>query len=242
MSAVKKFSIAFSAALVTAGSALAEAVSDALPEHGVEEMVDPTTGEATAIVPEPSVDAATSTASATAEAAGHHGGSGLPQFNVETWPSQIFWLAVAFAVLYVIFSKSMLPAISATLANRKNHIDSRIAEAETITYQAKNIEDQVALAMKSAARKAADEMHTAENQAKERLSKALTDFRSRYEQEISSAEARIQDSKAEAMEDMQRVVADLAAQMARKVAGLSTDASQVESVLKSLNEKKRKAA
>ena len=34
---------------------------------------------------------------------------GLPQLKVETWPSQLFWLAVIFAVGYVFMSRVVTP-------------------------------------------------------------------------------------------------------------------------------------
>jgi len=216
--------IAFSAVLLTAGVALAEEVMEDAP------VATEQTQEAAHEVAEELVHEAT------------HGGGGLPQFNVETWPSQIFWLTIAFAILYVVFSKAFLPSISSTLANRKSHIDTHISDAELLTYQAKDVEAQVALAMKNAAHKASDEMHAAENEAKARLAVSLADFRKRYETEIDSAEERIDLAKAEAMKDMQRVVAELAAQMAGKVAGLETDVSHAESVVQSLSGKNRKAA
>lgn len=216
MSVTRNFMLSFSAVLVTAGSACAEAVA---------EYAEPVAEPIEAVAHEAA-----------------HGKSGLPQFDVTTWPSQIFWLAIAFAVLYLVFAKSLLPSISSTLTNRKNHIGTHLSDAELLTYQAKDIEDQVTLAMKNAAHKASDALHAAENEAKARLAASLSDFRVRYEREIDTAETRIEVAKVEAMQDMQRVVAELASQMANKVAGLKTDVSHAETVVQSLSGKSRKAA
>ena len=48
------------------------------------------------------------------EAAEEH--QGLPQLNVHTYPSQIFWLAMMFVVLYVSFSRAILPMIGGVVA------------------------------------------------------------------------------------------------------------------------------
>lgn len=52
----------------------------------------------------------------------HHASAGLPQMDTAWFPSQIFWLAITFGFLYVVFSKKVLPGISSTLESRRNQI------------------------------------------------------------------------------------------------------------------------
>src|SRR5690606_28063422 len=55
-------------------------------------------------------------------AEGHPTGGGLPQLDVSTFPSQLFWLFVSFGIMYMIFSRRTLPEISGVLENRQSHI------------------------------------------------------------------------------------------------------------------------
>jgi len=69
-------------------------------------------------------------ASAAGDAAKQESG-GLPQLNVETFPSQIFWLIVALAVLYLLMSRIALPRIASVLEERADAIqDDHDAAAE----------------------------------------------------------------------------------------------------------------
>ena len=62
----------------------------------------------------------------------HHGGStsGLPQLDLSSFPSQIFWLGIGFTILYVAFSSKILPAMAANLENRDQTIKNDLATAE----------------------------------------------------------------------------------------------------------------
>lgn len=81
---------------------------------------------------------ATETAAATAEHAAEaaHGAAGLPQLDFSTWPSQIFWLAVALVVLYHLMSRIALPRIAETLEERADTIADDLDRADEFRRQA----------------------------------------------------------------------------------------------------------
>jgi len=55
---------------------------------------------------------------------------GMPQLNPEFWFSQIFWLIIAFGLLFIVLSKLILPKISENLEARKSQILENIEAAE----------------------------------------------------------------------------------------------------------------
>ena len=46
---------------------------------------------------------------------------GLPQLDIDTWPSQLFWLVVLFGVGYLVMAKMVTPRIGAVLEERPRH-------------------------------------------------------------------------------------------------------------------------
>ena len=48
----------------------------------------------------------------------------MPQFDITTFSSQIFWFALCFITLYLAVSKIILPRITAIIAARKNIVDA----------------------------------------------------------------------------------------------------------------------
>lgn len=65
-------------------------------------------------------------AAETAEAAEK---AGLPQLNATSWPSQLFWLALTFGVLYFLMSTYFLPRIGAALEERRDRIADDLDKA-----------------------------------------------------------------------------------------------------------------
>ena len=60
----------------------------------------------------------------------------MPQFDTSTFVSQIFWLVVSFAVVFVFVWRIVLPRIAATLENRQRKIGDDLARAGELADQA----------------------------------------------------------------------------------------------------------
>jgi F-type H+-transporting ATPase subunit b len=177
-----------------------------------------------------------------ADAAAHGGGSeaGLPQFDPSSFPSQIFWLAVAFGILYIFFSKKSLPDISSVLENRRQHIQSDLDTAEQLRKQAEDVHRAYEEALDKARVASTDFYVEAEKKIKEKTLKEMDAFYQRAGDHIAATEKRIDAAKAGAMEDMSSIAAAIAAEVAEKVVGISTDLKDAKSVVQSIH--KRKAA
>ena len=60
---------------------------------------------------------------------------GMPQFNAETFPSQLFWLIITFVSLYICMNFLILPRIRNNIRLRKNKISNDIERAELLKEQ-----------------------------------------------------------------------------------------------------------
>lgn len=169
------------------------------------------------------------------EEAGH--GGGLPQFDPTSWPSQLFWLAVFFTLLYFVFGKSVIPSLGKTIETRTSYIADHIKKAEALSAEAEILKNEVNAAYKAAGQTASVQIAEAENVAKDKLATALSDFRTRFEQQVATTEQNIATAKQAAMADMEQIVVGLAAQAAEKIAGIPASESGAEGVVKSLAKK-----
>lgn len=172
----------------------------------------------------------------------HHGGGGLPQFNPESWPSQIFWLTVFFVILYTVFSKSVLPEIGQTIESRKEFIQSEIKEAEFLSTEAQALKHAIESEMKNAGHIAHSLVHAVEAHNKKHMDDSLAAFRARFEEEMIQTETRIQTAQGAVLADMQSIAAELAAAAAQKIAGIPAESSGAESVVRNLSQKIKNAA
>ena len=54
----------------------------------------------------------------------------MPQLEITTYPSQIFWLVVSFLILYLIMSRIIIPRISSVIKSRESEIKNNIHISE----------------------------------------------------------------------------------------------------------------
>ena len=67
---------------------------------------------------------------ATTEAPGGHQPAGFPPFKTETFPSQLFWLVLTFAFLFVVLWRLATPRIAGTISSRRDQINNDLAAAQ----------------------------------------------------------------------------------------------------------------
>lgn len=182
---------------------------------------------------------------ALAEAAGgHHGeassGGGMPQMDVSTYASQLFWLAVTFLVLFVIFSKKTLPDISGVLEKRETLIRNDVEGAETMRREAEAAKEAYEQLMGDSRAQSSRLMADAAEAAKKHAEQELENFRARAAKDIAALESALAQVKADAMDDMHNIVAEVASEAASRIVGIKPDLKQAQTVVQSI--KNREAA
>ena len=65
---------------------------------------------------------------------GEHDG-GFPPFNSQTFGSQLFWLVIAFVLLYALMAKWALPKVAGVIEGRLKRIEGDLAEAARLKQQ-----------------------------------------------------------------------------------------------------------
>lgn len=128
---------------------------------------------------------------------------GLPQLDFDTWPSQIFWLVIAFGALYFILTRLALPKIAETLQARQDQIAGDLDLAAEYEQKAKDAE---------AAYHAA--LNAARSEARTIADKAQAEIRSQLDAAIAEADARIAARADESAARIDAIKADARAQAA----------------------------
>lgn len=170
-----------------------------------------------------------------AETAAHGSeAAAFPPF--ETWhmPSQLFWLAILFTLLYLSLSRYILPKLSDTIEKRANRVASDLDEAARLNNQA--IEAQKTLeARLSQARSRARE--TAEK-ARARSEAELAAETARVDEELArrleAADARISALRADAMRNVEEIAIAAASAMVDRLGSKATKAELKKAVSSAL--------
>ena len=66
----------------------------------------------------------------------------MPQFDVSSFSSQVFWLIMVFTILYFLVSKVIAPKAEFILTQRHSFVDDNISEAKALSDKARSMQEQ----------------------------------------------------------------------------------------------------
>jgi F-type H+-transporting ATPase subunit b len=175
------------------------------------------------------------TTSAHTEAPGTPHKADFPPFNAVTFPSQLLWLTIAFAILYVASAKLMLPRVASILEARRDRIAGDLADAQRL----KTDSDAALAAYEQSLADARNRAQTLAAQRREKENAEAEATRRSLEQslhdKLAEAEAAIAKTKTAAMVNVRAIAGDAAASIVERLTGTapSRDAANqaVEAVL-----------
>jgi F-type H+-transporting ATPase subunit b len=156
---------------------------------------------------------------------------GMPQFNPEFYPSQIFWLAISFGLLYLILSRVALPRIGEVIEERRDRIQRDLDSAERLKAETEKALADYEKALSDArgnANAMAREMRT-------KLSAEVDNERGRVDNQIAAkigeAEKRIAATKEKALVSVNEIATETAGEVVRKLIGEPVGADEVKKAL-----------
>lgn len=163
--------------------------------------------------------------------------SGFPQLNTASYPSQLFWLGVAFAVLYILMSRLALPRVAEVLEARRARKDGNLEEASRMNGEADTIKTAYEKSLAKAQKSAADAMTSAGQAISEKTSEAQARFAAESRKRLLTAEQTIAKAKTDALHSLADISAEIAADMAHKIADIQVNKADAKKAVLSVMEK-----
>ena len=153
-------------------------------------------------------------------------GAGLPQLDISTWPSQLFWLVVLFTAGYILMAKVVTPRIGTVLEERRAKLDDDLGKARTASEDAARIRaeyeadlDAARIAAAETAKQAAAEAAKQAEASDQRIAKKLSE-------KVARAEAKLAAARSDAMANLNNVAAEAALAAVAQLADIKTTAAQ----------------
>ena len=168
----------------------------------------------------------------------HKETQGLPQLNPKWYVSQIFWLAVTFAFMYIPFKFKILPDLSHVIERRREQIQGDLIAAKELRIEAENVHETYNIILKDARDQASALFIRAEDKIKELEQQTFNDFYKRAAKKIEEAEKEVDDAKNNAMVTVNDIAAEIASVAAQKLVGVKTNKENAITVIETLNKKK----
>lgn len=159
---------------------------------------------------------------------------GLPQLNVSSYPSQVFWLAVAFTVLYVLMSKVALPRVAAVLETRRTQKDGDLDQASRMNDEAETIKTAYEKSLAKAQQSAAEVRVKSEKAIAEKIAATEARFVESSRNRLVEAEGNIAKAKADALRSLADISAEVAAEMVHKIADIQVNKADAKAAVMSV--------
>lgn len=150
----------------------------------------------------------------------------------------LFWMIVAFGVVFFVLAKFGFPIITQMVDERKKYIDESLEAAREANEKLAKIQEESAAMLKQAQEKQSQILAEAMEMRKQIVEKAETEATAAGQKIITEARQQIQAEKEDAIRDIRRHVGELSVQVAEKVLRqtLSTDKEQMAMIDRMLDE------
>ncbi len=144
----------------------------------------------------------------------------FPPFDKQTFPSQLLWLTLAFATLYLLMSRMALPRIESILAQRRQRIDGDISEAQRL----KGESDQAVAAYEAGLADARGRAQAFINEARQAQVAEAEAHRKKLDATLNArvgeAEQGITHAKSAAMTNVRGIATEAAAAIVERLTGM----------------------
>lgn len=150
----------------------------------------------------------------------------------------LFWMMLAFLVVFAILAKFGFPAITNMVEERKAYIDDSLRKAHEANEKLANIQKEGEALLQEARERQAELLKEAKQTHDAIVSKAESDARVEANKLLADAKAQIEAEKSAAIREIRSQVAELSVQVAEKVLreNLGDDKSQMALIDRILGE------
>jgi F-type H+-transporting ATPase subunit b len=143
----------------------------------------------------------------------------FPPFQSETFASQLFWLAITFAALYLLASRLVLPRVGGIIDARANRIEGDLAEAQRFKAEADTANAAYEKALADARARAQALANATREQQVAEAERKRKELEHQLDAKLAGAEKTIAATKASAMGNVRTIAGDAAAAIVKRLIG-----------------------
>jgi F-type H+-transporting ATPase subunit b len=168
----------------------------------------------------------------TEQPAPHEATGGFPPFDTTTFPSQLFWLVVTFAALFVVMWRVAGPRINGVITTRRDKINGDIAEAQKHRGDAEAASAAYQTALAAARARANAHAEETRTRISGEIDKAKAEADARAHEATAKAEASIQAMRADAKTSVINAARDAAIEIVAHLTGETVSADDAAAAVK----------
>ncbi len=156
---------------------------------------------------------------------------GMPQLDPSSYPSQIFWLAVFFALFYGFMLTVAMPRLHRILEARQARISDDLNHATTASGDAAQLKAELDLSLALARDQARTVVAAANDDIRTQATARDASLSAELATRIETAEASIQAARAQAMSSIEDIASGILLEALPKVASVSPNGEEARSAV-----------
>ncbi len=141
----------------------------------------------------------------------------MPQLEITTYPSQIFWLVISFLLLYLIMSRIIIPRISSVIKSRETEIKNNIHISEQMYKDTEIINDEYEETKKNIENEARQIINHLKETTNKKITKSTELLKKRLEQKLEKNEQEIINKKKKALKEINKISLNLSEEILKKL-------------------------
>ena len=157
---------------------------------------------------------------------------GLPQLDLTTWPTQIFWLVVSFGLAYILMWKVVTPAIGGVLEERHTRVNDDMQRAKRAAEEAEQMRVDFEARLNDARAEASARTRESLAQAQAEADKKNDATSKRLASKVAKAEEEIVQAREAALKEIDSVATEGAIDAAKSLAGITVAKADANKAVK----------
>lgn len=160
-----------------------------------------------------------------------HGAAVFGPFDTTTFPSQILWLVITFAVFYMLMQKVIVPRVGGILENRHDRIAQDLDEAARLKAEADAAIETYERELTAAKAKGGQIAAQARDAAKAKADAERAAIETELSAKIAAAETRIAEIKTKAFAEVDTIAIDTVGSIVEQLIGTKATAADIKAAV-----------
>lgn len=162
---------------------------------------------------------------------------GLPQLDLNTYPSLMFWTIISLIIGYISMKYLVTPNIKSILNLRETNIQNDLVKAKTSNQEAEKIKQSIIKNQEDIKVKSQKIISESIFESKQSIEKKEKEISARLELKVSEAEKKIFDTQNIIISEVVNTAEDITADVVRKLTNIKYDKSNVKNAIKTAAKK-----
>lgn len=157
---------------------------------------------------------------------------GLPQLDLTTYPSLIFWSIISLLIGYFLMRYLVTPNIKSILNSRETSIQNDLVKAKSSSQEADKIKQTIIKNQEEIKLKSQSVINGALLEAREMIEKDEKDISNKLDQKVSNTENKIINTQKQVIDEVISSAEEITANVVRKFTNLKCNKADIEKAVK----------